>query len=146
MNGLRACKWSLRRNSNPLPCTAFVPDLVCALTTAAAEVPNSASIVGGRHLGLGHGLEGRIDHDPAEHRVVVIRSVQQVGDPRETLAIYQQAGRNPADSPADAAVRLTGHSETPGVINWKLVNRRFSMGSSATAFGCKWWQRRCARF
>ena len=39
---LRALSDSLRRNSKPLPCSAFVPDLVVRLTTPPLKRPNSA--------------------------------------------------------------------------------------------------------
>ena len=42
---------------------------------------------------LRHRFQSRVDHDPAEHRVVVIRPIQQVRDSREALAIHQQAIR-----------------------------------------------------
>ena len=49
--------------------------------------PELGIVVGGRDLGLGHGFERRIDHDQPEHRVVIVRAVEQMRRSGEALAV-----------------------------------------------------------
>ena len=51
-------------------------------------------VIGRGDLGFRHGFERRIDHDPAEHGVVVVGSVQQVRDAREALPVHLQPVRS----------------------------------------------------
>ena len=89
-------------------------------------------VVGGRDLGLGHRFERRIDDDPAEHRVMIVRAVQQVRSAREALPVYQHAVGALRVLSRGGGRGCVGKQTTPGVINWKLVNRRFRIGSSVT--------------
>ena len=50
-------------------------------------------VIRGRDLGLGHRVQRRVDHDPAQHRVVIVGAIQQVRCARKALAVDQHAIR-----------------------------------------------------
>jgi hypothetical protein len=51
-------------------------------------------VIGGRNLGFRDGIERRVDDDPAQDRVVIIRAVEEVRCAGKTLAVHQHPVRS----------------------------------------------------